>query len=93
MNAPNWKWRLPLALDGPDDKSELAPRIAALRANGLRTRRIRAQVERTNWPCGVREVTKISIDSCYWESALIISEIEYGSELHMNQRVLIFDDT
>jgi len=40
MNAANWKWRLPFALDGPDDKSELAPRIAARRAIGLRTRRI-----------------------------------------------------
>jgi 4-alpha-glucanotransferase len=40
VDAINWKWRLPFALDRSHDKSNLAPRIAALRMIALRTRRI-----------------------------------------------------
>jgi 4-alpha-glucanotransferase len=40
VNAANWKWRLPFALDRSHDKSDLAPRIAALRAIATRTRRL-----------------------------------------------------
>lgn len=40
VNVANWKWRLPFALDGFRDNSELTRRIAALRAIASRTRRI-----------------------------------------------------
>ncbi len=40
VDAANWKWRLPFALDRSHEKSDLAPRIAALRAIASRTRRI-----------------------------------------------------
>jgi 4-alpha-glucanotransferase len=40
VNAVNWKWRLPFALDRLHNNSDLASRIAALRAIALRSRRL-----------------------------------------------------
>jgi len=40
VDAINWKWRLPFALDRLPDNSELSARIAALHAIASRTRRI-----------------------------------------------------
>jgi 4-alpha-glucanotransferase len=40
VNAINWKWRLPFALDRSHEVAGLAPRIAALRAIASRTGRI-----------------------------------------------------
>jgi len=40
VDATNWKWRLPFALDRFRDNSDLAARIAAIRAIAARSRRI-----------------------------------------------------
>jgi 4-alpha-glucanotransferase len=40
VNAANWKWRLPFALDGPQKSPQLIARIEALHAIAVRTHRV-----------------------------------------------------